>query len=330
MLAAGVAIPWVVAQKFQQHVAAACALPWPTPNDGIVNLVLPSLRRVLDSAQRLSTSGQKSILVGSLFVPVVVDFGNELRKHDHMTQRCLLDILMVTFFKQEVRTVELAALGTLQTVADFVALPGSTENRLLALQIIQTAHSRMDDHSLLRVSPSIFTVIAGAYIDQVSDDGDSAIIEHCRNVLRSLIKSFGHSGLFIQVFKIDSVNASWSHTTKSSTCRALQSLILEEAGTTIIDSIFADLAELTKRDASALHAVLDSLAGFTAMLDVEVPERAAESFGLFLNRVTKHVAEWEASQFRPDPLLVACRYVLDRADPIASVVGRVALPRDYR
>jgi hypothetical protein len=237
---------------------------------------------------------------------------------------------MVTFFKQEVRTVELAALGTLQTVADFVALPGSTENRLLALQIIQTAYSRMDDHSLLRVSPSIFTVIAGAYIDQVSDDGDSAIIEHCRNVLRSLIKSFGHSGLFIQVFKIDSVNASWSHTTKSSTSRALQSLILEEAGTTIIDSIFADLAELIKRDASALHAVLDSLAGFTAMLDVEVPERAAESFGLFLNRVTKHVAEWEASQFRPDPLLVACRYVLDRTDPIASVVGRVAPPRDYR
>jgi hypothetical protein len=325
MLASGISIPWDAAQRFQQHVAATCALPWQLPNQGITNLVLPSLRNVLDSAHRISTRGQKSILVGSLFIPVVIDFGNELRKHDFLIQRYLLDILMITFFKHEVRIVELAAIGTLQTIADFVALPGSTENRLLALQILQTALSRLDAHSLLRVSPSIFSVIAEVYLHQASGDGDSAIIENSRNVLRSLIKSFGRSGLFVQVFKRDAVNASWSQSAKSSTHKALQSLALDESGTTTMDALFADLAELLKRDPSSLHAVLDSLAVFAATLEPELSEQAAESFGLLLNRVTKHIAELESSQFKPSSLLTACSHIVTRVAPISSTVSVVNL-----
>jgi hypothetical protein len=323
MLATGVEVPWGMAQRIQQHVAAACALPWPVPNEGIVSLVLPALRQVLDSPQRLSNGnqGKKTVLVGALFVPVVIDFGNELRKHDYLTQKCLLDILMVTIYKQDVKVVELAALGTLQTVADFVALPGSTENRLLAVQILQTAIARIETPSFLRVSPSIFAVIATAYIEQLVESGDSAIVEQCRSLLRTMIQSFGHLGLFIQVFKNDSMNQSWNHA-KSQTSKALQTLILEESGTTILDTIFADLADVLKRDPNALQHVLDSLAGFVTTLESELSESASENFSILLTRVSKHIAEWDAGAFAPESLLNACRYLLDRVPPASVEVSR--------
>jgi hypothetical protein len=106
MLGSGSNIPWITAQRFQQHVASVCALPWGKPIHGIVHLVLPSLRTVLDSTARLpigptaETGKEKTtILVGSLFVPIAIDFGNELANHDFHTQRCLLDILMILFYK---------------------------------------------------------------------------------------------------------------------------------------------------------------------------------------------------------------------------------------
>jgi hypothetical protein len=322
MLSTGIEISWPMAQRLQQHVAAACALPWPVPNEGIVNLVLPALRQVLDSSQRISTSGQgkKSVLVGALFVPVVIDFGNELRKHDFLTQRCLLDILMVTLYKQDVKVVELAALGTLQTIADYVALPGSTENRLLAIQILQTAVSRIDIHSFLRVSPSIFTVILTAYIEQIIESGDPAIIDQCRNLLRVMIKTFGRLGLFVQVFKNDSMNSSWSHS-KSQTMFALRRLMMEETGTTILDSIFADLADTLKRDHNALQHVLDSLATFVAGLEIELSEAASDNFSSLLNRVCKHVAEWDVGAFAPGSMLDTCRYLLDHVPPASVEVS---------
>lgn len=324
MLASGIEISWSTAQRLQQHVAAACALPWPVPNEGIVNLVLPTLRQVLDSPVRLTTGnhGKKFVLVGSLFVPVVIDFANELRKHDYLAQKCLLDILMITFYKQDVKVVELAALGTLQTVADFVALSGSTENRLLAIQILQTAVSRIESHSFLRVSPTIFAVIATAYIEQLLPNGDSAIVEQCRNLLRTMVSNFGRLGLFVQVFKNDSMNSSWSQV-KSKTITALQNLIQEETGTTILDTIFADLADVFKRDPNSLQHILDSLAGFTAKLESELSETAAEHFSLLLTRIGKHVAEWDSAAFAPGSLLDSCRYVLNRVPPASTEVSRI-------
>lgn len=105
MLAAGVPITWIAAQRFQQRVASACALPWFNP-PVFTAVVLPGLRSVLDSPIRITISGdtfeskmKKTVLVGSLFVPVVIDFAQELTKYAVVVQRILLDILMVTFFK---------------------------------------------------------------------------------------------------------------------------------------------------------------------------------------------------------------------------------------
>jgi len=157
-LSSSIPIPWISAQRFQQHVASAGALPWTVPSGRFTSLVLPALRGVLDSPNRLvvgATNSKKTILVGSLFVAVVIDFHRELDKHDFLTQRCILDILMVTFFKQDVRPVELAAVSALQGLAEFAAADGSVENRLLAIQILQTAVSRVGTEGLSRAVPLV-------------------------------------------------------------------------------------------------------------------------------------------------------------------------------
>lgn len=51
------------------------------------------------SGETFESKVKKTVLVGSLFVPVVIDFAQELKKYDVAVQRILLDILMVTFFK---------------------------------------------------------------------------------------------------------------------------------------------------------------------------------------------------------------------------------------
>lgn len=62
---------------------------------------------------------------------------------------------MVTFFKQDVRPVELAAVSALQGLAEFAAADGSVENRLLAIQILQTAVSRVGTEGLSRAVPLV-------------------------------------------------------------------------------------------------------------------------------------------------------------------------------
>lgn len=323
MLASGTHIPWKTAQRFQQHVAAACALPWSAPSDGIVHLILPALRQLLDAPHHLTSGGQnkKSVLVGSLFVPGVVDFGNELRKHDYLTQRCLLDILHVTLYKQETRTVELAILGTLQTVADYASTPvSSTENRLLALRVIQTAIARIDHKSLIRVSPPIFTSVAKTFVGELTDTGDSSIVESSRSLLKSMIKIFGQSGMFIQIFKVDAVNGQWSQD-QSSLKDALKFLVSAIGGASILDSLFADTAEVLKRDPDALHHMLSALSDFVAINDAELSEDAAENLGSLITRVIKHVAEWDVTGFDPDHLLSICRHCLDKVPPVSTHVS---------
>ena len=321
MLASGIHIPWTTAQRFQQHVAAACALPWSTPSEGIVNLILPALRQALDASHHLTSGGQnkRQVLVGSLFVPVVIDFGNELRKHDFLTQRCLLDLLHVTLYKQETKTVELAVLGTLQTVADYVSTPVSTENRLLALRILQIAIARVDHKSLVRVSPPIFTSVSKAFVGELTDNGDSSIVESSRTLLRSMIKIFGQSGMFIQIFKVDSVNGQWSQD-KSSLKEALKLLVSADGGSSILDSLFADAAEVLKRDPDGLHHMLAAMVEFLAINDTELSEDAAEHLGMLIARVIKHVAESDSATFDPDHLLSICRHCLDKLPSVSTHV----------
>jgi hypothetical protein len=108
MLAAGTGISYVTAQRFQQHVAAVCALPWQEPSETFVDIVLPAILTVLDSPSQINfspvsesgTSGKKRMaLVGSLVVPAVIDFGGVLAGRSVLAQRCLLDILLVIFYK---------------------------------------------------------------------------------------------------------------------------------------------------------------------------------------------------------------------------------------
>lgn len=106
MLSAGVACDWMSLQRFQQHLAAACALPWPADSETITGIILPALKQNLDATARIpinanqTTARQpKTILIGSLFVPVVTEFATELKKYDFLTQRYILDILLVVFFK---------------------------------------------------------------------------------------------------------------------------------------------------------------------------------------------------------------------------------------
>jgi hypothetical protein len=107
MLASGIEIPYVSAQRFQQHVAALCALPWQEPSGGMEAIVLPAMRDLLDSPRQISTSAtsfeigerKNMAMVGSLFVPAVIEFGSILADKQLLSQRCMLDILLVTFYK---------------------------------------------------------------------------------------------------------------------------------------------------------------------------------------------------------------------------------------
>lgn len=175
MLAMGIDIHWASAQRFQGHVAQTLASLATHPGEPVSTIVLPALRAALDSPHRVGIGAQaadsrsrKTALVGALFVPVIIDLASDLHEYDFTTQRVILDIMYTTFFKQSTRTVELGALGALQSVAEFVAktgaaLPesagsehvreGSGENRLLAIAILQLAIGRVERDSLVRATP---------------------------------------------------------------------------------------------------------------------------------------------------------------------------------
>ncbi|WWC96533.1 hypothetical protein V866_003401 [Kwoniella sp. B9012] len=329
MLSSGVSVPWIIAQRFQQHVASCLSLPWTNPIEGITSLVFPSIRGVLDSTARITISGQtfeskakKTALVGALFVPIVIDLGSELGKFEYLTQRTLLDILMVTFFKQNVRTVELAALSSLQTLAQFVATTECAENRLLALQILQTAPVRMDRGSVIRAVPSVFATIAGVLVkENEAEHADSAVLEQSRVFLRGIIKSFGRSGLFIQLFRIEDP-ATYKHNEPSSLGKALQLLHATEktmeGQPSVFDNVFHNLSDVLKRGRQTIDQVLVSLCRFSESLQVELSEDVAQNFGLFIARLGKHVAEYDQHEFDPNPALKTCAAVLDLVKPIAS------------
>lgn len=106
MLASGIDIPYAASQRLQQHVAALCELPWQQPDEGMVDIVLPALRDLLDSPAQITTSSsmdtgsrKKMVLVGSLVLPAVIDFGSVLADQSVLAQRCLLDILLIVFYK---------------------------------------------------------------------------------------------------------------------------------------------------------------------------------------------------------------------------------------
>lgn len=220
MLAAGVACEWALLQEFQLCVAATCALPWQSPRETITGLLLPGLKNVLDSTARISVNNgddkeRKSIIVGSLFVPIVVEFANSLVQEEVLVQRYILDILLVVYYKHNVQQVELQALNTLQTLAVFAAdRLQSIENRLLAVQILNTAENHMTKDKFSRVLPALFVLVADI-IAKESTGGDSALVDASRGFLEASIESYGNAGLFLQVLKADGQKAKGQNTSEA-------------------------------------------------------------------------------------------------------------------
>ncbi|GFZ50618.1 hypothetical protein JCM24511_08376 [Saitozyma sp. JCM 24511] len=311
MLASGVPIPWVSAQHLQQHVAALCVVPWSQPTEGLAHLMLPALRAVLDSPAKAPTNphvtsskDKRTSLIGSLFVPIIIEFGNELEKQNLLAQRSILDILMVTFFKQNLRVVELAAMGSLQAVAGYVSRADCAENRLLAISVIQTAVERADKGSLARVVPTIFCTIGSLLVKEYDDEhGDSSIIEQSRALLNDMVKTFGESGLFLQAFKMIAKEDSAQDTTSR---------------THLVDLALVDLSDVLKRGRQTVEQVLLSLCRFSHGLSWDISEEAAQGFGAFLGRLAKHVAEWDATELNPNPIISTCAALLRLAPPTAS------------
>lgn len=233
MLASGVPCEWKVIQRFQQHVAAACAQPWPIPADAITGILLPALKQVLDSAERVTIrmSGEddkkskKTALVGSQFVSVVISFAAELSKWDFMVQRYILDILMAVFFKvgvmlavanqqHNVQPVERSALETLETLALYTLESTNAQNAIMGLQVLRTAQSHMAADRFSRVLPQLFVIVSDVLAQAKDMDRDSVLIESgeqvsrlsltlARSFLQDSLRQFGQSGLVLQVLRVD-------------------------------------------------------------------------------------------------------------------------------
>ncbi|ODN74054.1 hypothetical protein L202_07524 [Cryptococcus amylolentus CBS 6039] len=324
MLASGVAVSWVTAQRFQQRVVALASASSASPS-AFTSTMLPALRAVLDSPAKILITGhtfetktRNTASVGSLFVPVAIDLVDDLNAYDHFTQRLLLDVLMVVFFKQNVNRVELAALTCVQQVADFVSLNDCSENRLLGIQILQTAVEKVDRDKIIRAVPPIFNTLALVIANEISAEYcDSAVTDQSKVFLRSIIKSFGRSGLYLQLFRNES-ERQWlspKPATESNLCKALQILYAAEqaeslAQVGIFDNLFHDLLDLTRRPRDQVIQILGSFARLVAELCIDLSVEAANDFGSFISRLSKHIAEW-GYDYDPNPMLQSCAKVLD-------------------
>lgn len=141
-----------------------------------MSTVLPALRDVLDSAKQVKVSATQSTeignkkkvaLVGSLFVPAVIEFAGVLADKPVLAQRYILDILLIVFYKvcrcsrrelikkQNVISVLHPAMNALQNVAIFIEKSDCADNRILALAVVQAALDKMRREDLARIMPYV-------------------------------------------------------------------------------------------------------------------------------------------------------------------------------
>ncbi|KAL7420508.1 hypothetical protein Q5752_004458 [Cryptotrichosporon argae] len=352
MLAAGIEIQWSILHQFQQHVASACATPWPrgpahapsnrpasfaagTASLGPLTVILPALRQVLDSPTRVAVGitgnaigdisggkSKKTALVGSLFVPVVVDFAAELPGRDYVTQRTILDVMLVLFFKQNVQPVELSALSTLQLLAAHATDDACGENRLLAIHVLSTALRRMPRDSAVRALPTLFCAVARVLDKENANGGDSAVAEQARALLQYAITTFRRPGMYLQLFRADNTSKPGEAKARpvgpSALGKALKALVTDDAYPKITDAVLADLSDVFKRGKQTINEVLHALEGFFTALDEEMSEDAVHNFGAFITRLGKHIGEYSGDEFDANPILRCCRHVLPLAPSMAS------------
>lgn len=147
-------------------------------------------------------------------------------------------------------------------------------------------------------------------------EGDPLLVEQCRVWLRLAVKMFGRSRLFVQILKNDAVNAS-SKMDRTVLGRALHILRISERpgleGETkmsVVDLAIFDLPDVLKRGRQVVEHVLEAFERFSQQLEGEISEDASVAFGSFVNRLGKHVAEWHADEFDPNPVLRAAANIL--------------------
>lgn len=167
--------------------------------------------------------------------------------------------------------------------------------------------------------------MANVFVKETEGDGDSAIIEQTRIFLRTVVKTFGRSRLFVQLFKNDAAHSAPPKSKYLS--KALRMLrAAERAGAdgsvklSVVDLAVHDLADVLKRDRSTVEQVLLSFERFASALEDEISEDTILHFGAFVTRLGKHVAEWHSHEFDPNPILCSCASLLQLAPKESSVM----------
>ncbi|EIW67516.1 hypothetical protein TREMEDRAFT_64098 [Tremella mesenterica DSM 1558] len=325
MLAHEIPIDYPTSQKFQQHVASACSLPWPEFDKGITQLLFPSLRGLLDSPVKMQVGGgmskvKKMGLAGGVFVPIVLALAGQLGHVGFVEQRCLLDMLLVTFFKHNFRPVELLARKALTTLGEYLTFATCSENRLLAIRTIQVALTNFDRPSITSTAPQLFSHLSRVLVKQTKDNEDYTIIEQSHNLLHTIIKSSWKSGMFLVLFEDE------SHREDSVLGVVLKMLVDDQPdensgnGPDIIRGIIWDIMEVFRKDRQYLQNVLKSLYIVVKEQSKQWSEVAVQDFGNFLSRLTKHIADLPVGEFDPDFLLMTCARVFKLAPSTCAVM----------
>ncbi|RXK35793.1 hypothetical protein M231_06931 [Tremella mesenterica] len=311
MLAHEIPIDYPTSQKFQQHVASACSLPWPEFDKGITQLLFPSLRGLLDSPVKMQVGGgmskvKKMGLAGGVFVPIVLALAGQLGHVGFVEQRCLLDMLLVTFFKHNFRPVELLARKALTTLGEYLTFATCSENRLLAIRTIQVALTNFDRPSITSTAPQLFSHLSRVLVKQTKDNEDYTIIEQSHNLLHTIIKSSWKSGMFLVLFEDE------SHREDSVLGVVLKMLVDDQPdensgnGPDIIRGIVWDLMEVFRKDRQYLQNVLKSLY-------IVVKEQSKQ-----WSEVA--VQDLPVGEFDPNFLLMTCARVFKLAPSTCAVM----------
>ena len=182
---------------------------------------------------------------------------------------------------------------------------------------------------LLLTSSSVFGIMAGVLVSESEANGDASVIEQTVLFLRSIIKTFEQSRLFIQLFRKDAVAgpASKDPHALGKALSIVQSADRVQVPTstqampkTILETAIEDLDDLIKRPRQVIEQVLDSFERFVSVADGPISSQASIDFGAFITRLGKLIAEWDSYEFNPNPLLRACARVLDMAPPLSAGV----------
>ena len=284
---------WHLCQRFVIHVSLAAATLESDNSGGF----LTALTFALDSSTRISYSmdlapAEQSVLVGAPYLPVALTLIRDIEKAlDHQTQRHLLSLAMVVFSKHSFTGMELAALGALQSVAEYSSFP--SDSRLLALQVLQVAYTTLGSSLIARVSPSLYLTLSDG-----SDD-TPAVNDRVQVFMHKMVDQ-SSARFFIQTSVLGSDRFA----------NALR-------GTKQLDKVLVYFPDVLKRDRNTLDQYTRMLQGLAGAQDVDtvdpISSETIESVGSLLSRLARHVAEWDSSEFDPNPTLCFVASILARA-----------------